>query len=243
MAVRYRITSLMLKCSFGLDAYLTVNTMSLNLYTSSADSSISTRTSQRTQCFSTYILDQLFLRSQRVPHSEHSLSQPILMLSCFFHLNAYLTANTVSLNLYSSSAASSVSTRTSQRTQCLSTYTFDQLLLRSQHVPHSEHSLSQPILTLSCFFHLNAHLTAHIVFLQPVLTLNCFFGLNAYLTANTISTYSATMATRMASLLGMAIGVTHPLTQAPTQSLTQENYDYMAGVSACSSLCCCILWT
>jgi hypothetical protein len=150
---------------------------------------------------------------------------------------------TVSLNLYSWSAASSISTRVSQRTQCLSTYTLHQLLLRSQRVSHSEHSVSQPILMLSCFFHLNAHPTAHTVFLQPVLTLNCFFGLNAFLTAHTISTYRATMATRMASLLSKAIGVTHPLTQAPTQSLTQENYDYMAGVSACRSLCCGILWT
>jgi hypothetical protein len=123
-------------------------------------------------------------------------------------------------------------------------YMFDaQTFLRSQRVSHSEHSVSQPIPMLSCFFHLKAHFTAHTVFLQPVLTLNCFFGLNAYLRAQTISAYSATMATRMTSLLSKAIGVTHPLTREPTQSLTQENYDYTAGVSACRSLCCGILWT
>jgi hypothetical protein len=144
-------------------------------------------------------------------HGQPNIKNRItcLMLKCSFGLDAYLTVNTMSLNQYTSSAASSVSMRTSQRTQCLSTYTFDQLFLRSQRVPHSEqclstytfdqlflrsqcvphseHSLSQPILMLSCFFHLNAHLTARIVFLQPVLTLNCFFGLNAYLTAHTVS--------------------------------------------------------
>ena len=102
-------------------------------------------------------------------------------------------------------------------------------------------SASQPTLLLSCFFGLNAYLTANSAS-QPILLLSCFFVLNAYLSAHTISTYSATLATRMVSLLTMAIGVTHPLTQAPTQSLTQEYYDYMAGVSACRSLCCCILW-
>ena len=151
----------MLKCSFGFNAYLTVNTVSLNLYWYYAASSVPTRTSQRTRCLSTHTLDQLLLLSHRLPHNEHSVSQPILLISCFFCLNAYLTVNSVSLNLYSWSAASSVSTPTSQRTQCLSTYTLDQLLLLSQRVSHSEHSISQPILMLSCFFHLNAHLTAH----------------------------------------------------------------------------------
>jgi len=208
---------------------------------------------------------QMFLRSRRVPHSEHSLNLYSWSAASSVS-NAYLTANKVSLNLHSWSAASSISTRTSQRTQCLSTYILDQLLLRSQRVPHSEkqclstytldqlllrsqrvppseQTVSQPTILSSCFFHLKAYLTAHIVFLQPVPTVNFFFGLNAYLTAHTTWTYSATMTTRMASLLSMAIGVTHPLTQAPTQSHKQDNYDYMTGVSACHSLCRCILWT
>ena len=109
---------------------------------------------------------QMFLRSRRVPDSEHNVSQSIHFISWFFYLNAYLTANTVFLNLYSWSAVSSISTRTSQRTQSISTYTDAQLFLPSQRVPHSEHSVSQPILLISCFFGLNMYLIANTAFLN-----------------------------------------------------------------------------
>ena len=216
MAVRYCITCLMFMCYFGLEAYLIVN-----------------------------IVSQLILRpffDLNAYLTANTVSQLILLISCFFGLKR-IPHSEHCLSIYTLDQLLLRSQHIPHSEHCLSTYTLDQPLLRSQRVPHSEHSFSQPILLISCFFDLNTYLTAHIVFLQPVLTLNCFFGLSAYLTAHTISTYSANMATRMASLLSMAIGVTHPLTQAPTQSFTQENYDYMTGVSACRSLCCCILWT
>jgi hypothetical protein len=141
------------------------------------------------------------------------------MFKCSFGLDAYLTVNTVSLNLYWCYAAFSISTRTSQRKQCLATYTYAQLFLPSKRVPHSENSVSQPT-TYAQLFLLSQRVphSAHI--LSTCNDAQLFLRSLCVPKQRKQSQLTATTATRKASLLTMAIGVTHPLTSAPTQPLT-----------------------